>query len=174
MIKLKLSVFCLLFLGMISCKKEVISKEKATIDTAGIVVKSYNFKELKALLEKKDDKTYLVNFWATWCAPCVKELPAFEKLNKAYAAKGVEVLLVSLDFPKQVKRRLLPFIAEKKLQSKVVLLDNGKDDSWMKALDSSWSGAIPATLIYNKTARKFYKKSFDYEALETELETFLK
>ena len=172
--KLK-SIACgFLFLGIISCKKGAPNTEKNTLDAAGIVVKSYTYKQLKVLLDQKDDKTYVVNFWATWCAPCVKELPAFEKLNAVYAAKGVEVLLVSLDFPKQLKKRVLPFIAQKKIQSKVLLLDNGKDDTWIKAIDSSWSGAIPATLIYNKTARKFYKKSFDYEALEIELQTFLK
>ncbi|MFQ3296051.1 MAG: thiol-disulfide isomerase/thioredoxin [Polaribacter sp.] len=165
---------CFLFLGIISCKKGAPNTEKNTLDAAGIVVKSYTYKELKVLLDQKDNKTYVVNFWATWCAPCVKELPAFEKLNKEYAAKGVSVLLVSLDFSKQVKRRLIPFIAKKKLQSKVVLLDNGKDDSWIKAIDSTWTGAIPATLIFNKTSRKFYEQSFDYESLEIELQGFLK
>ena len=165
---------CFLFLGIISCEKGAPNTEKNTLDAAGIVVKSYTYKELKVLLDQKDNKTYVVNFWATWCAPCVKELPAFEKLNKEYAAKGVSVLLVSLDFSKQVKRRLIPFIAKKKLQSKVVLLDNGKDDSWIKAIDSAWTGAIPATLIFNKTSRKFYEQSFDYESLEIELQGFLK
>ena len=165
---------CFLFLGIISCKKGAPNTKKNTLDAAGIVVKSYTYKELKVLLDQKDNKTYVVNFWATWCAPCVKELPAFEKLNKEYAAKGVSVLLVSLDFSKQVKRRLIPFIAKKKLQSKVVLLDNGKDDSWIKAIDSTWTGAIPATLIFNKTSRKFYEQSFDYESLEIELQGFLK
>ena len=172
--KLKSIACCFLFLGIISCKKGVPNAEKNALDVVGVVVKSYSYEELKVILDQKDDKTYVVNFWATWCAPCVKELPAFEKLNSAYAAKGVEVLLVSLDFPKQLKKRVLPFIAKKKIQSKVVLLDNGKDDSWIKAIDSSWSGAIPATLIYNKASRKFYEKSFDYEALEIELQTFLK
>ena len=169
------SIACyFLLLGIISCKKEAPNAASNPFDAAGSIVKSYTYKELKVLLNQKDDKTYVVNFWATWCAPCVKELPAFEKLNGVYAAKGVEVLLVSLDFPKQLKKRVLPFLVEKKVQSKVILLDNGKDDSWIKAIDSSWSGDIPATLIYNKTARKFYKKSFDYEALEIELQTFLK
>jgi len=172
--KLKSIACCFLFLGIISCKKGVPNAEKNALDVVGVVVKSYSYEELKVILDQKDDKTYVVNFWATWCAPCVKELPAFEKLNSAYAAKGVEVLLVSLDFPKQLKKRVLPFITKKKIQSKVVLLDNGKDDSWIKAIDSSWSGAIPATLIYNKASRKFYEKSFDYEALEIELQTFLK
>ena len=172
--KLKSIVLFFIFLGFISCKKEVLATKKQEIDTSKVTVKVYSYKELKPLLEQKGDKVYVVNFWATWCAPCVKELPAFEKLKSVYAAKGVEVLLVSLDFPKQINKRVIPFIAKKNLQSKVVLLDNGKDDTWIKAIDSSWSGEIPATLIYNKTVRKFYKKAFDYEALEIELQTFLK
>ena len=172
--KLKSIVICFIFLGFISCKKEVLVKEKQEIDTSGVTVKLYNYKELKPLLEQKGDKIYVVNFWATWCAPCVKELPAFEKLKSVYATKGIEVLLVSLDFPKQINKRVIPFIVKKNLQSKVVLLDNGKDDSWFKSIDSNWSGAIPATLIYNKNKRKFYEQSFDFESLEAEFQTFLK
>ena len=82
--------------------------------------------------------------------------------------------MVSLDFPKQINKRVIPFIAKKKLQSKVVLLDNGKDDSWFKSIDSSWSGAIPATLIYNKNKRNFYEQSFDFASLESELQIFLR
>ena len=133
-----------------------------------ISVKSYSYNELKPLLQKNDDKIYVVNFWATWCAPCVKELPAFEKLNTEYENKNVEVLLVSLDFPKQVEKRLIPFINKKQLRSKVVLLDDVNEDVWIKAIDSTWSGAIPATLIYNSKDRKFYEQSFDYETLENE------
>ena len=172
--KLKSIFLCVIFLGLISCKKEVAKNEKTNIDTSHITVKSYDYNELKPLLEKKDDKTYVINFWATWCAPCVKELPAFEKLNKQYASKNVEVLLVSLDFPKQVEKKLIPFIARKNLQSKVVLLDDINEDVWIKAIDSSWSGAIPATIIYNKERRNFYEKTFDYQTLESELQTFLK
>lgn len=136
-------------------------------------VKSYTYNELKPLLEKNDGKTYVINFWATWCAPCVKELPAFEKLNKEYADKKVEVILVSLDFPKQVDKRLIPFINKHNLQSKVVLLNDKNEDFWIKAIDSTWSGAIPATLIYNAKGRMFYEESFDYEKLESELQTIL-
>jgi thiol-disulfide isomerase/thioredoxin len=172
--KLKSIFLCVIFLVLVSCKREVAKNEKAEIDTSHITVKSYSYNELKPLLEKKDDKTYVINFWATWCAPCVKELPAFEKLNKQYASENVEVLLVSLDFPKQVAKKLIPFIAKKNLQSKVVLLDDINENVWIKAIDSSWSGAIPATIIYNKNSRKFYKKIFDYQTLESELQTFLK
>ena len=97
-----------------------------------------------------------------------------EKLNKEYASKNVEVLLVSLDFPKQKEKKLIPFIVRKNLHSKVVMLDDINEDVWIKAIDSSWSGAIPATIIYNKNSRNFYEKYFDYETLEAELQTFLK
>ena len=172
--KLKSIFLCVIFLGPISCKKEVTRNDKKETNTSHITVKSYSYEELKPLLEKKDDKTYVINFWATWCAPCVKELPAFEKLNEEYASKNVEVLLVSLDFPKQKEKKLIPFIVRKNLHSKVVMLDDINEDVWIKAIDSSWSGAIPVTIIYNKNSRNFYEKYFDYETLEAELQTFLK
>lgn len=137
------------------------------------VVKSYNYDGLKPLLNKVDDKVYVVNFWATWCAPCVKELPAFEKIKSDFATKNVEVLLVSLDFPKQVDKRLIPFIEKNKIQSKVVLLDDSNEQRWISEIDKDWSGALPATLIYSKNKRAFYEQSFDYKTLENEVKTFL-
>lgn len=176
MIKKIMLLFSFLFF-LTSCKnevkKEIVTPLKKEVTSTTISVKTYDYNQLKPLLEKKDDKTYVINFWATWCAPCVKELPYFEKINKEYADKNVEVLLVSLDFPKQVENKLIPFINRKKLQSEVVLLDDVNEDVWIKAIDESWSGALPATIIYTKNKRKFYEQSFDYETLENELKTFL-
>jgi thiol-disulfide isomerase/thioredoxin len=161
----KTSIFIFfLFAVLISCKKE---------DAQILSVKTYTYLELKPLLEKNDGKTYIINFWATWCAPCVKELPYFEKINQEYSDKNVEVLLVSLDFPKQAEKKLIPFINKRKLKSEVVLLDDINENVWIKAIDESWSGAIPATIIYNKNNRKFYEQSFDYNTLKNELLTFL-
>ena len=158
---------------MISCKTNQHQKENQQEFVKVTSVKTYDYKGLQPLLEKNDDKTYVVNFWATWCAPCVKELPYFEQLRKEYASKNVELLLVSLDFPKQVDKRLIPFINKKQLQAKVVLLDDVNENVWISAIDKNWSGALPATLIYNKNKRKFYEQSFDYNTLENELKTFL-
>jgi len=169
----KLLVILLISLGFISCKKEVVKETSKEKNLQVSSVKTYTYSELKPLLEKNDGKTYIVNFWATWCAPCVKELPYFEKIKKEYDDKNVEVLLVSLDFPKQVEKKLIPFINKRKLNSKVVLLDDINEDVWIKSIDENWSGAIPATLIYNKNKRKFYEHSFDYETLEKELQTFI-
>jgi thiol-disulfide isomerase/thioredoxin len=165
---------------VVSCKSENqnTQKSKEQSDAKNIVeegkIASYDYNGLKPLLERKDGKTYVVNFWATWCAPCVKELPAFEKLQSAYKNKNVEVILVSLDFPTQVESHLLPFIEKKKLQSKVVLLDDPDQNAWIPKISSNWSGAIPATLIYNEKGRSFYEQSFHYEQLENEVIKFLK
>lgn len=132
-----------------------------------------NFEELKPYLNKNDDKTYIINFWATWCAPCVKELPFFEDITKTYNTNQVEVILVSLDFPKQFESKLKPFIVSKKIQSRVIALNDMDMNSWIPQVDESWSGAIPATIIYNKTKRKFYEKSFTERELRSELEQFL-
>ena len=171
MIKKSIIFFLVLFF-LFSCKKEVLKGLEKTSNTI-TSVKKVNYNQLKPLLEKQDGKTYVVNFWATWCAPCVKELPYFEKLKKEYTDKNVEVLLVSLDFPKQVEKKLIPFINKKNLKSEVILLDDINEDVWIKAIDSKWSGALPATLIYNKKTRKFYEQSFEYESLEKELKNFL-
>ena len=73
-------------------------------------VKTVNYNELKPLINKSGEKTYVVNFWATWCAPCIKEIPYYEELNKNPV---IDVLLVSLDFPNHMYSRLIPFIKKK-------------------------------------------------------------
>lgn len=149
-------IFFILF--CISC--DITSKNEVT---------SLSYNELKPLLHKEGNKTYVVNFWATWCAPCIKELPYFEAINQK---ENVEVLLVSLDFPKHKESRLLPFIKKKQLQSKVVLLDDSYENLWINAIDSTWSGAIPATIIYNQNKRMFYEQSFTEDELNQIINTF--
>ena len=132
-------------------------------------VPTLHYTELKPLLNQKGDDLYVVNFWATWCAPCIKELPYFEALNQR---EDVEVLLVSLDFPKHKESRLLPFIKKNNLQSKLVLLDDTNENYWINDIHPNWSGALPATLIYTKKQRGFYEQSFTKEELFTLVESF--
>lgn len=135
-------------------------------------VKAFEFDGLEHYLTQKNDTTYVVNFWATWCVPCVEELPNFEKINQNYKDNKIKVILVSLDMVKTIESKLLPFIKEKQLKSEVLLLRDPDADSWIPKVDSTWSGAIPATLIYNKDMRRFYEKSFTYAELEKEISNF--
>lgn len=156
-----------------SCKSDKKNQDFLTEDY-NVKLEVYNFDELEPLLTKKDDKVYVVNFWATWCAPCIKELPYFEKLNEAYKSKNVEVILVSLDFPNQYEKRLKPYIKKNKLQSKVVALNDVDSNTWIPKIDKNWTGAIPATVIYSSEKRAFYERSFNYSELEEEVNKFLK
>jgi thiol-disulfide isomerase/thioredoxin len=143
------------------------------ISSNGVQVKSYDFNSFEKYLNQNDSKTYVINFWATWCLPCVKELPFFEMLNANYKDKNVEVILVSLDMPQKIGASLIPFIEKKKLKSVVVHLDDPDANSWIEKVNKEWSGAIPATVIYNAKNRKFYEQSFTYEELEKEVQSFI-
>ncbi|MGY5354539.1 TlpA disulfide reductase family protein [Wenyingzhuangia sp. IMCC45467] len=169
--------FMLVLISCNSSKKEKSENYKITETTKlekEIDLEVYDFDGFESFLQKKDNKIYVVNFWATWCAPCVKELPYFEKLGKIYKNKNVEVLLVSLDFPNQYDTKLKPFIKNQKLQSKVIALDDVDMNTWIPKVNKNWSGALPATIIYKNDKSVFFEQSFTYEALETEVKQFLK
>lgn len=115
----------------------------------------------KEVLDKNDDNVYVINFWATWCGPCVKELPYFESLHDVYKDdERVKVILVSLDFEKQIDKRLIPFLNKHEIKSDVALLLDPKESAWIDRVDPSWSGSIPITIIKRGDQRKFYEQVF--------------
>jgi len=123
--------------------------------------------QLQSIIQSKSDHIKVINFWATWCAPCIKELPLFEKLGQD--RKDVQVTLVSMDLdldpnPEKVHK----FVSRKKLQSKVVILDAKDPNSYIDQIEKGWSGALPATIIINgKTGqRKFVEKELHDGELE--------
>ena len=144
---------CLLFgasLPVLAQKAEIMKLEK-----------------LQSEIAKPSDQVLVYNFWATWCAPCVKELPYFEKLNQN--DKNVKITLVSMDIDLDPNPdKVYKFIDKKKIQSRVVILDAVDPNSWINKIDKSWSGALPATLIINtKTgARKFINTALKEGELE--------
>jgi thiol-disulfide isomerase/thioredoxin len=176
-------MFLFLIVGLsVSCKKQANAvpsdskiqniKPTQVYKKEGITVNSYDFKAFEPFLKKSNDTTYVVNFWATWCAPCVAELPNFEKISSEYKDQKIKILLVSLDFKKQVETSLIPFMKKRNLQSQVVHLSDPDANAWIGKVDSAWSGAIPATIIYNKSRRKFYEQSFTYGQLQKEISLF--
>jgi thiol-disulfide isomerase/thioredoxin len=125
-----------------------------------------DFQELQPRLHLNDGNTWVINFWATWCAPCVKEMPYFEQIGKDYAGQGVKVLLVSLDFLNQLDVRVKPFVKEHGITSEVILLNDPRANNWIPKVSDKWSGALPATLIYNNNHRNFYEQTFTFDELE--------
>ena len=123
--------------------------------------------QLQSFIQAKTDHIKVINFWATWCGPCIKELPLFEKLGQDRS--DVQVTLVSMDLdldpnPEKVHK----FVARKKIQSKVLILDAKDPNSYIDQIDKNWSGALPATIIINsKTGqRKFVEKELHEGELE--------
>ena len=144
------------------------------VNEIGQEIKYYSYEQLEPLLNKKNDTTYVVNFWASWCTPCLEEMPAFEKVRTKYKDEKFKLLLVSLDFPDHVESRLVPTIIKHKIKAEVVLLDDPDANSWISKIHPDWSGAIPATLVYNASSKKFYERSFTYEELDDLIKLKLK
>ena len=129
---------------------------------------------LESIIRSTKEEILVVNFWATWCAPCVKELPYFEALNERGGAQ-TKVVLINLDFADKVER-VKSFVTRKNLKADVFLLDEIDYNSWIDKVDPSWQGAIPATLIINsKTGhRKFLAKELEEGQLEKLIEEISK
>lgn len=122
--------------------------------------------KLESLLASKKDKIQVVNFWATWCGPCIKELPYFESARQSMKDK-IDVTLVTVDFVEDLTK-VNKFIERKALKSRVLLIDNVDYNSWIDKVDTRWSGAIPATLIINTQTneRKFVESELEQGELE--------
>ena len=131
-----------------------------------------NYSTLENQILSDKNTIYVVNFWATWCGPCVKELPHFEQLNSE--KKNIKVVLISLDFKNQFESKLLPFLKKKSIKSEVVLLTDKDYNTWLPQVDKDWSGSIPATLIIKNGKKIFVEKIFSsYEELNEYVNTII-
>jgi len=154
-------------------------KKKSFIGTVLIVLGGYgvsfsqstaaviSLDELTTLMQKPGPDIRVINFWATWCAPCIKELPQFERARVEHPE--VDILLVSLDLDLDPNpEKVYKFIQRKQIKSNVVLLNERDPNSWIAKIEESWSGAIPATIILNlKTGkRKFVEHEFEEGQLD--------
>ncbi len=125
---------------------------------------------LQKTIYEEREHIQVINFWATWCAPCLKEMPLFEKLNEE--RKDVRVRLVSLDLDLDPNvEKVRNFIIRKKIKSEVIILDEQNPNSWIEKIDKSWSGTIPATLVINNKNGK--RKFVERELLPGELEKLI-
>ena len=137
-------------------------------------VKLLTVDELNRRVKQGRDTTYVVNFWATWCAPCIKELPHFEKLQQEKKSDKLKVLLVSVDFKNRLEKSVVPFVKKRNLKNEVFLLNEKDEQEYIDRIDKSWSGAIPATLFVQGNKRKFVEKEFTYEDLLKDYKNFKK
>lgn len=119
----------------------------------------------------KSDTPVIVNFWATYCVPCIKEIPYFQEVVRQYEEKGVKLLLVSLDFRESFPDKISSFADKRKFTSPIVWLDETDADYFCPKVDSTWSGVMPATLFINnkKGHRSFFEEEMSKEEFESEI-----
>ena len=117
------------------------------------------------LQEDTTDSLHVINFWATWCKPCIKELPFFDSLT----SENYQVTLVSLDFTLDAVET---YVQRKNVKSKVVLLSDQNTNRWIDLVDPNWSGAIPFTIVKYKDKILFFEKSYhSLQELKTDIQT---
>lgn len=123
-------------------------------------IQAVNYDKLKTEIIQMDSVLYVVNFWATWCRPCIEELPGFMTVNSIHNLNpGFKMLLVSLDDTETIKSTVEPFVSKNRIDAKVILLDDPKRmQFWIPDINKSWTGSIPATVIYRNGKQLFFKE----------------
>ncbi len=136
-------------------------------------IKKVTAKEVKKMIDNSTGPT-IINFWASWCGPCIREIPYFES-KVAQSATPVKLLLVSLDFPGSYPKLLSAFIQKKGYKSEVVYLEELKAEEYTPIINKGWSGAIPASIFVDNSKKyyRFFNTQLTAERMDIELKNLL-
>ncbi len=110
---------------------------------------------LRQLLAAK--RPLLINFWATWCEPCRDEFPDLVAIDRDYRSRGLEFITVSLDDAAELERAVPQFLREMHATMPTYLLNVADPETAITAVDPEWSGALPATFLFDANGRVVYK-----------------
>ena len=159
----RLSRVLIVFVFFLSCKQ-----------ASSQSIPKWKIEDLEEYITKSDTPV-IVNFWATWCGPCIKEIPYFQEIVEKYKSNGVKLLLVSLDFKEAYPDKVSSFADKRKFTSSIVWLDETNADYFCPKVDTTWSGVMPATLFINnkKGYRSFFEEEMPKEKFEDELKKIL-
>jgi len=132
-------------------------------------VQEVSLEQLQQNTIRQNDTLYVVNFWATWCKPCVAELPYFEEASRKFANQKLKVVFVSLNYARELAA-VDNFVKKKKMQSTCYLLNAGNPNNWIDKIEPEWNGSIPATIMYKGDKKVFFREG---EFTQTELDSII-
>ncbi len=118
-----------------------------------------DFSQVAPLFEQRGDTTFLINFWATWCKPCIEELPLLQRLADTESDIPLQLILVSLDTKPADVARVPDFLAKAGVTIPSLILST-EDTEWGRTFDRLWSGSLPTTLIYRNELQYVYRRAF--------------
>jgi thiol-disulfide isomerase/thioredoxin len=149
------------------------SAQEGGVTAERVMVERVTHKDVFDAIAARGARVTVVNFWATWCVPCIEEFPSFTRLGDAYADRDVEVMFVSADFPDE-EAAVRAFLAEQGVTGTSFLKDE-KTTPFVNAFHEDWSGALPATFIYDAEGAlvTFWEGKTTYADLEREVTTVL-
>jgi thiol-disulfide isomerase/thioredoxin len=129
-------------------------------EKSGRITIVQNFAEIEHLFNNHNDTTYLINFWATTCPPCLKELPMFEKIAENRSDDKFRVILINIDDKKRIEKYVVPFLKKNNIQNEVFSLLDDNFNIWTARINAEWYGALPYTVIYRNSNKKYYFGAF--------------
>jgi thiol-disulfide isomerase/thioredoxin len=111
------------------------------------------------------NSTYIINFWATWCKPCVEELPYFKQIDTTLNDSNYHFVFISFDQVRSIKS-VSKFVKMMELPGEHGLIEVENMNKFINSVSEDWSGGIPLTIVINKDGTKFHEAAFDtYKSL---------
>jgi len=131
---------------------------------------------LEILLKVRNGKALFLNVWATWCIPCREEFPDIVKLFREYKNDKIDFAAISADFPDEIESKVVPFLQDQKVDFPVYVQNFEHQEDLINRLNPEWSGALPATLLYNDRGEliKFMLGKQSYQQFKEAIDTLLK
>jgi thiol-disulfide isomerase/thioredoxin len=148
-----------------SDKREEARKSLEKWDQEEVKLESLDEAALRKLVKNDTEKLLLINVWATWCGPCVAELPEIVTMNRMYRKREFQTITISLDEPEK-KEAALKLLKDKKVAATNYISAIASKDKLADLLDKDWQGPVPYTLLIAPGGKVIYRHAGPIEALQ--------